>query len=129
MDSFRHSVVGSASPANAVTLLATQIPEFGGSENERVRIWVQRVEKVAQVHRAPDDVILLAASGKLTKAARKWYDIQSGLTLESWINLRDALIGMFDQDTPYTSQWTKYEKSTGSVLKKVFSNTPSISWR
>lgn len=35
------STIGSASPAQAVNLLAPQIPEFGGSDDEDVELWVQ----------------------------------------------------------------------------------------
>lgn len=66
------TIVGSASSAQAVTLLAPQIPEFTGTEEDNVQIWVSRVTKVVQIHGAPDDVTLLAASSKLTKTARRW---------------------------------------------------------
>lgn len=62
----RSPTISTASPAQAVTLLAPQIPEFGGTDDENVQIWTQRVVRVAQVHRASDDVVLLAASSKLT---------------------------------------------------------------
>jgi len=50
--------------------LATQIPEFSGSDKENVSSWVRRVDQVAEVHRATDGVTLLAASSKLTKSAK-----------------------------------------------------------
>lgn len=62
---------------NAVQALASQISEFSGSEDNNVRSWVRRVEKIAQVHSAPEGAMLLAASSKLTGSARKWFDFQS----------------------------------------------------
>lgn len=56
----RSPAISASSPAQAVTLLAPQIPEFGGTDEENVHIWTQRVDRVAQVHRASDDVVLLA---------------------------------------------------------------------
>lgn len=54
---------------NAVQWIASQIPEFGGTQADNVLSWVKRVEKVAQVHGASDGVTLLAASSRLTKSA------------------------------------------------------------
>ncbi|KMQ89165.1 hypothetical protein RF55_11228 [Lasius niger] len=80
-EAVRPPAISASSPAQAVSLLAPQIPEYGGTDKENVQIWTQRVDRVAQIHRASDDVVLLAASGKLTKLAsnamqkietRKW---------------------------------------------------------
>lgn len=87
-------VVTTVPPANAVMLMGTQIPEFGAGDEENAQTWVQRVERAARIHGATDDVILLAASSKLTKAARRWYDVQSGRALESWIGLKEELLKM-----------------------------------
>jgi len=80
-----------------VSWLATQIPEFGGSQDESVQQWVRRVDKVALVYGASDGVILLAASSRLTKSAKKWYDIQTGAVLESWTNLKSDLVKIFER--------------------------------
>jgi len=39
-------------PGNSVSWLATQIPEYGGSDKENVTTWVRRVDQVAGVHGA-----------------------------------------------------------------------------
>ena len=64
------SLIGLLSPTNAVTLLAQQIPEFAGAETENELVYIQRVDQVAQIHRATDEVTLLASS-KLVKVAKK----------------------------------------------------------
>lgn len=46
-------------------------------------MWVRRVDKVALIHGASDGVTLLAASSKLVKFARQWYEIQAGAMIES----------------------------------------------
>jgi len=60
---------------NAVAWLASQIPEFGGAEEDNIQLWTQRVDRVARVHSATDAVTLLAASSKLIKSAKRWYEI------------------------------------------------------
>lgn len=35
---------------NTVKWLASQIPEFGATEDENVQAWVKKVDKVAQIH-------------------------------------------------------------------------------
>jgi len=64
-------------PGNSIKWLATQIPEFGGGEDENVTAWIRRVEKVAEIHGASDGVTLLAASSRLVRATRCWYEIQT----------------------------------------------------
>lgn len=51
--------------------IASQIPEFSGEENENIKAWIQRVDKVASVHGATEEAVLLAASSKLTKQAKR----------------------------------------------------------
>lgn len=90
-----------AASSNAVSSLASQIPVFGGTEQENVNLWIQRINQVALIHNATDKVVLLAASTKLTKDARKWYDTQSGLTLQSWQCLSSELSKMFSKRIPF----------------------------
>jgi len=84
-----------------VSWLATQIPEFGGGADESANQWVRRVNKVAQVHGAADGVVLLAASSKLIKSAKKWYDIQTGTVIESRFNLKNELVKLFERKLPF----------------------------
>lgn len=118
--SSRPTVVGASLPANAVTLLASQIPEFSGSEDECVQVWVQRVEKIAQVHRAPDDAVLLAAFSKLTKAARRWYEMQSGCVLESWDGLNKEIVKMFDRKISFYVAMQNIETRKWAYSKESF---------
>lgn len=85
------SRASSWSTGSAIQALASQIPEFSGKEEENVRSWTRRVEKVALVHGVSDSVTLLAASSKLSGSARRWFDIQAGPAVESWVGLRDDL--------------------------------------
>ncbi|KYQ51841.1 hypothetical protein ALC60_09042 [Trachymyrmex zeteki] len=90
----RQTSIETVSPTHTVNLLAPQIPEFGGTDTENAQLWIRRVDKVAHVHGAPDDVVLLAATTCLVKTARK-YDLGSGPMIESWTAFREALISRF----------------------------------
>lgn len=116
----RPATINAVQPANAVTLLALQIPEFSGADEENVRVWTQRVDRVAQIHRAPDDVVLLAASSKLTKAARRWYDMESGTALESWNSLREEIVKIFDRKLPYYMSIQCIEAKKWNPAKESF---------
>jgi len=85
--------------ANATKWLATQIPEFGGVDSDNVNVWTKRVDKVALIHGANDAVTLLAASSKLVKNARHWYDLQDEPSTESWVSLKQEITKMFDKKT------------------------------
>jgi len=65
--------LSSASNGQAAKLLATHLPDFSRSEDEDVESWIHTVEKVAQIYVVSNDV-LLAATGKLKKIARKWLE-------------------------------------------------------
>lgn len=53
--------------AQAITVLASQIPAFDGSEDKDVESWIHLVDLIANAHGVGDDVTLLAASSKLLK--------------------------------------------------------------
>lgn len=107
-------------PGNTVKWLASQVPEFGGSDEENVQAWVNRIDKVAQVHGATDAVVLLAASSRLSKSARKWYEIQTGEVLESWISLRREIIKIFDRKVPFYKAIQKVEARRWNTQKETF---------
>lgn len=115
-----HTMVNTTSSANAVSLLASQIPEFSGAEEENVRLWIQRVEKVSQIHRSAKDVTLLAASSKLTKIARKWYDLGTGPMLESWPRFREAILKRFERKILFHVAMQKAEARRWNTIKETF---------
>lgn len=92
----------------SVKWLASQIPEFGETEEENVAAWVSRINKVVLVHNASDAATLLAASSRLVKSAKK-YEIQNGDVIESWIALRKALVKIFDRKIPFYKAMHKIE--------------------
>jgi len=105
-----------------VSWLATQIPEFGGTTDESVCQWVRRVDKVAQVHGASDGVILLAASSRLTKNAKKWYDIQTGAVIESWSNLKSDLVKIFERKLLSSERCRRRNQGNGLRPRRHLTN-------
>lgn len=116
----RQSTLSSVSPANAVNLLALQIPEFGGREEDNVRLWIQRVGQISHIHRVSDDITLLAAISKLKKMAKEWFDTLSGPALQSWSNLREAMLKMFDRRIPFSILIRRVEARRWIFSKETF---------
>ncbi|KAM0728349.1 Cap-specific mRNA (nucleoside-2'-O-)-methyltransferase 1 [Formica fusca] len=119
-DSLRHTTISTFTPSNAVSLLASQIPEFGGETDENVQQWIKRVEIVAQAHKVTDDIILLVATSKLTKSAKKWFDMQSDPVLVSWAACRLALLKTFEQKIPFCIAMQKIEARKWMPYKESF---------
>ncbi|KYN07953.1 hypothetical protein ALC62_01072 [Cyphomyrmex costatus] len=89
------AVLNSLPPANAVSILTRQIPEFGGSDEENVLV-------------------------KLTKSVKRWYDLQTGKALESWSSLKQELIKMFYRKISFTSAMQKIEARRWNCVKESF---------
>jgi len=76
-------VLASVSPAQAIKLLAGQIPGYNGSKEDDMDIWIEQVEMISHIHGVSSSVTLLTASSRLTKAARRWYDLSTSSAKES----------------------------------------------
>ncbi|XP_020289682.1 uncharacterized protein LOC109857608 [Pseudomyrmex gracilis] len=107
-------------PGNAVSWLATQIPEYGGTEDQCIKNWVNRVDQVAAVHGASDGVTLLAATSKLIKFAKTWYESQSGASIQSWIGLRQRMFIVFARKIPMFKAVQKAEARKWIPAKETF---------
>jgi len=107
-------------PGNSVSWLATQIPEFSGSESENIGTWMRRVNQVAGVHGASDGVTLLAASSKLTKSAKTWYEVQTEAAVESWIGLRAEMLKIFERKVPFYKAVQRAELRKWVPAKETF---------
>lgn len=85
----------SAMAGNAVKFLSSQIPHFNGTEDENIKLWVEKIESVAQLHNLSSVVMLSAAAYKLSKTARKWFDLSTGSINESWFSFKEEIIDRF----------------------------------
>jgi len=111
---------GNSNNLGATKWLAAQISEFGGTEAENIGAWTRRVDKIAEVHGAADNVILLAASSRLVKDARRWYDLQEGLCIESWQSLKSELMKTFERRLPFYKVIQRVETRKWIVQKETF---------
>ncbi|KMQ81629.1 hypothetical protein RF55_25708, partial [Lasius niger] len=66
-----------ASAGQSVKFLSSLIPAFGATDEEDVELWLEKIESVADIHSLPHVVMLSAATAKLTKTARRWFDLSS----------------------------------------------------
>lgn len=110
----------SASPAQAIKLLASQIPDFGGSEEEDVEIWLEKIGKVSVIHRVSEDITLLATKEKLVKGARKWFDLCTETVNQSWPCFRDAIRSRFKRRLLFHVVMQRVEARTWNSGKKTF---------
>jgi len=67
-------IASTVSPAQAVKLLASQLPNFGGIDEEDIDVWILKVESVVEIHEVSKEITLVATS-KLVKLARRWFDL------------------------------------------------------
>lgn len=56
--------------AQAITLLASQIPSFYGTEDEDIEIWIRKIDIMVSIHQVDGSIKLLAATRNLHKIAR-----------------------------------------------------------
>jgi len=85
------------------------------------------VDKIAQVHGASDSAILLTTSSRLTKVARKWFDIQEGPALETWHGLKEELTKVFEKRVSFyktmqmieARKWQPAKESLDRAIEKM----------
>ncbi|KYN26720.1 hypothetical protein ALC57_03909 [Trachymyrmex cornetzi] len=106
--------------AQAVTLLASYIPVFHGSENEDIELWIQKVDNISRIHEVNDKITLLAASQKLRKHARDWYDMEAGLVNESWSSFKNSILSRFRVVIPFHVLMQRIEARRWNLNKEIF---------
>jgi len=90
----RNSTLASPAIGQAIKTLTSQIPFFGGTEGKIGERWIQKVEWLARIYQATDDV-LLAATIKLSKLAREWFDLDTDDINDLWVIFKAALSSRF----------------------------------
>jgi len=89
----RSSTLASPAIGQAIKTLTSQIPFFGGTEiAER---WIQKVERLSHIYQATEDVMSLAATSKLNKLAREWFDLDTDDINDSWATFKATLSSRF----------------------------------
>jgi len=114
------SILSTVPAAQAIILLSSQIPSFGGSPDENVDLWLKKVERVSRVHNVSEDVMLLAAFSKLTKLARDWFDLDTGTINDSWSTFKIAVTKRFHRQIPFHVIVQKVEERKWNYSKEMF---------
>ncbi|CAL1680825.1 unnamed protein product [Lasius platythorax] len=84
-----------AATGQSIKFLSQAITHFGGTENENVTLWLEKIESVAVNHQLSPMVKLSAATAKLNKVARKWFDLSTGDVNKSWDAFKEAITRRF----------------------------------
>lgn len=85
----------SIASCNTAKYLSSQIPQFSGTEEDNVELWIEKLESVARLHGCSHDIMLAAATSRLTKTARRWFDFSTGTVNESWTVFKSSIINRF----------------------------------
>lgn len=113
-------ILAAVPPAQAVSLLASQISPFGGGEDEYVDLWLTQVDQVAEIHGVNDGVKLLAATSKLNKHAREWYLRKNGPALRTWALFREAFSKAFHRYLSFQDMIQKVQARRWNFGKETF---------
>ncbi|XP_071636705.1 uncharacterized protein [Temnothorax longispinosus] len=78
------------------------------------------LEHVAQVHGVAEDVLLLAATGKLKDNARKWFDLNICTLIESWPVFKTSFLRRFKRTILFHVAMEKVKARKWNYLKESF---------
>ncbi|XP_071628367.1 uncharacterized protein [Temnothorax longispinosus] len=84
-----------AAIGHSVKFLSSAIPSFGGTEEEDVSLWLEKIESIAANYNLSPVTRLSAATTKLNKAARRWFDLCTGDVNGSWDAFKEAIVKRF----------------------------------
>lgn len=112
----------SSLPINATKFLSSQTPQFGGTEEENVEIWIEKIESVAKIHGFSQGVLLSVAVTRLVKTARRWYDYNTRIINISWTIFKTAIINRFRREVYYDVILKKADARKWLFYKESFSD-------
>jgi len=112
--------ISSAATGQAVKFLSSQIPTFGGTDDEDVEYWIEKLENVAEIHNLSTIVMLAGATSKLTKIARRWLDLSTGDVNRSWFTFKAAVIDHFSREVLFHVDMQKIEARRWNSASESF---------
>jgi hypothetical protein len=107
-------------PAQAITLLSSQIPSFSGTEDEDIEIWIRKIDRMASIHQVDGSIKLLAATRNLHRIARDWFDLEEGLIAESWDTFKNAILRRFKRRVSFSTIMQRAESCKWNYPKENF---------
>ena len=111
-----------AATAQSTKFLASQIPVFGALEDEDVELWVEKIESVANMHNLSQVVMFSAATTRLVKTARRWFDISTGDINRSWLSFRTAILDRFKRNISRETLKARAEARRWNSAVETFSD-------
>lgn len=107
----------SAATGNAVKFLSSQISLFGGTEEEDVELWIEKIENVSSLHGLTP---VASATSKLTKMARKWFDMSTGTVNKSWLTFKKEIVDRFKRKILFSDIMLKVDARKWIYSKESF---------
>ncbi|KMQ88009.1 hypothetical protein RF55_12579 [Lasius niger] len=104
----------------SVKFLTSSISFFGGTEEEDVSLWLDKIETIATSFNLSPMVRLSAATVKLNKVARCWFDLSSGDIYKSWTTFKVAITRRFKRRIVFTVVMQKIESRKWNYSTESF---------
>jgi len=104
----------------AIKFLTNSISSFGGTEEEDVSLWLEKIETIAVNHNLPPLVRLSTATSKLSKIARRWMDLSPGDINKSWDSFKEAIIRRFKRRVLFNVVMRKIEDRKWNYATESF---------
>jgi len=104
-----------------IKFLSSQIPQFNGFEEDDVDLWLEKLKSMADIHNFSNGV-KSAATSRLIKTVRRWFDLCIGSINRSWITFKTALISRFKRKVFYSSVMQKVESWKWIFSRESFSD-------
>lgn len=113
----------SAFSTKAAKFLESRIPQFAGTEEENVELWIEKFENIAEAHRLPSAAMLFAATARLVKGARKWFDLSPGSISNSWSDFKLSIISHYKRRILFIAVMKKADERNGYSSRRVSKTT------
>lgn len=105
---------------HAVKFLSSSISSFGGTEEENVAVWLEKIEVIARNYNLSPTVRLSAATSKLNKMARRWFNLSTGDICESWTSFKTAITRRFKRRIVFQAVMQKIENRKWMYSSETF---------
>lgn len=108
--------------SNAAKFLSSQVPTFTGTEEDNIETWLEKLESLAEWHNYPQNVLLSAATSRLTKTARRWFDLSPSTVSKSWSIFKSSILDRFRRKIFYGDIVQKIENRKWLFYKETFAD-------
>ncbi|CAF4477499.1 unnamed protein product, partial [Rotaria magnacalcarata] len=71
----------------------SNLEKFHGGEEQKILNFINNIERIGKMIRAPDEILLCMCTAKLDGEAKRWYE--DNMSLTHWENLKSSLLERF----------------------------------